>query len=145
MNEPAHRAHRRPFWLAALVTCIAVPTAFALFMLVTSAISGGMAGVKRVSELLLLPFLIGVPVSAIAMFLFAMPVLMLFRERRLLGVLTVCALTIFVGALILPVAMTLFSRGDFIWVLMPWGAGCGALAGLVFCLTAGVPWRPKPA
>jgi len=103
LNAPAQRAHRRPFWLAALVMCLAVPLLFALFVLVTELLSSGLSGARGRLDFVWVSLFIGGPISAAATYLFAMPALMWFRQRGVLGIATVCAMTIFVGALILPV------------------------------------------
>ena len=127
-----------------MVTCIALPVAFALIVLVSELLTAGSTRAPSPLDAVAGSLLIGWPISAIAMYLFALPVLMVFRKRGLLGFLTACALTTLVGALILPGVLGLIFGGPFNVVLMAWGAGFGAGAGVIFCLVAGIPWRQAP-
>ena len=93
---------------------------------------------------MLLSYYIGGPISLIAMYLFAMPVLMFFRERGLLGFPQSCALTTVIGAMILPASLGFMFGGGLDAETVTIGAVTGAAAGVIVCLIEGVPWRSRP-
>ncbi len=126
------------------MTCIAIPLAFAPIVF-WSEIFTGQDTWKNLKDFVQLSYLIGGPISLVAMYLFAMPMLVFFRGRGLLGFLQVCGLTTLIGALILPASLSFMFGGGLDGDTVAIGAGTGAVAGIAFCLLAGVPWRPRPS
>lgn len=131
--------HRRPLWVAALVTCLTIPT---LFFFIAGYFDRDPAEPvrKNFAEQGPLALFAALPLTAIAMYALAMPLIVIWRNQGLLSLPRICAACIGAGV----VAMTFFClllQATPSLVLLAFAAGVGLFAGLLFSWTAGVRLR----
>jgi hypothetical protein len=83
---------------------------------------------------------ISLPISAGAMFLLGLPLVLALRACGLLIAGVVWSAAVSIGAVAMLTIYWIDGTGiglEAFW----FGEGCGAFAGLVFVLAAGIPWR----
>jgi hypothetical protein len=135
--------HSRPIWFAVLVTPWAVPLAFVLWSTLGILFTEGSSGLK--DWLVLFAFIaIALPVTYAAMLLLGLPYVLLLRACGVLTFPLVCIGAIFASVVVLPV---------FAWLTGPHippsglsillSAALGLLSGAVFCVAAGITFRPS--
>ncbi|MDW2981166.1 MAG: hypothetical protein WBG81_17035 [Rhodanobacter sp.] len=135
--------HRRPIWFAVLVTPWAVPLTFVLWSVFAVLFKEGTGGLKDWPVLFAF-FVVVLAVTYAAMLIFGLPYVLCLKA---LGVLTfplVCSGAVLAAIIAIPF---------FGWLtgphIPPSGASillCGALgllSGLVFCIAAGITFRPS--
>ena len=135
--------HSRPIWFAVLVTPLAVPLAFAIWSALAILFTGGSSSLK--DWLVLLAFIaLALPATYAAMLLVGLPYVLLLRAGGVLTFPLVCIGAIFSSVVALPV---------FAWLTGPHippsglsisiSAALGLLSGVVFCIAAGITFRPS--
>ena len=135
--------HRRPIWFAVLVTPWVVPLAFALWSTLAILFTGGSISLK--DWLVLFAFIaLALPPAYAAMLLLGLPYVLLLRASGVLTFPLVCTGSIFSSVVALPV---------FAWLTGPHippsglsislSAALGLLSGVVFCIAAGITFRPS--
>jgi hypothetical protein len=135
--------HRRPIWFAVLVTPWAVPLAFLLWSIFAVLFTEGVSGLKDWPVLLGF-FVFALPVTYAAMLIIGLPYVLWLRVRGALTVPFVCIGAVLAAIAAIPVLGWL--TGPHI---PPSGASIllsgalGLLSGLVFCIAAGITFRPS--
>jgi hypothetical protein len=131
--------HRRPLWVAALVTCLTIPT---LFFLIAGYFDREPAEPvrKNFAEQGPLALFAALPLSAIAMYALAMPLIVRSRNQGVLSLLRVCAICVGAGVVVMILFCLLLQVLPSL-VLLAFAAGVGLFAGLLFAWTAGVRLR----
>lgn len=139
------RQHRRPLWLAALVTVFATPLVVTLLLKIADpffdeqllSTEGGSF------EEFVVMFAGGVPICAVSMFVIALPLMLALRHQGWLVVPGVCVVTALAGAIgfagVAYVSLRTRMGSDGLAL----GAGMGLIAGLLFSLVAGIGFRRK--
>lgn len=135
--------HRRPIWFAMLVTPWAVPLAFALWSTSVIPFTEDAGGFKDWPVVLAF-FVFVLPVTYAIMLIFGLPYVLWLRPRGLLTFPLVC-----IGA----VLATVIAVPAFAWLTGPHiapsglsillSAVLGLLSGIVFCIAAGITFRPS--
>ncbi len=144
--DPAHPQHRRPLWVASLVTVFATPVVVTLLLYALD---------PFVDEELLNPdgdvleeFVVmlagGIPISAFSMCVIALPLILVLRRLGWLIVPAVLAVTALAGAAGLLGAARGFFGTRMGLEGLSLGAGMGVVAGVVFSLVAAVGFGRKP-
>lgn len=135
--EASLRVPRRPLWLGALAAACAPAVALAVASAADAFLRGDFIGLHGWPAMLA-TFALTLAVSSAAM-LAGLPLLWWLRARGRLSGVRVCTTALLVaGFALLAGALAgspLSVLGDLV------ALACGALAGAVFCLVAGVPWR----
>jgi hypothetical protein len=139
VNEATMPQHRRPLWLAALVTSVAVPIGYFLLVLAASALRNEAPG-DGTARAFGYTMMFGLPVTAGAMFLLGMPVVLMLRSMNSLRALHVCIGAAVAGGLALSLLFAMTGGNDH-GLSFVWGGLVGLFAGVVFCAVAGVRWR----
>lgn len=135
--------NRRPIWFATLVTPWAVPLAFALWSTFVIPLTEGVGGFKDWPVLLAF-FVFVLPITYAIMLIFGLPYVLWLRVRGLLTFPLVC-----IGV----VLTTVVAVPAFAWLTGPHispsglsillSAALGLLSGIVFCIAAGITFRPS--
>jgi len=136
-----HPQHRRPLWLAALVTTFAVPGVYvgaeAIHSLVTA---GSLGGDEYTISPLFGSMIAGLMVSAFSMYIVGLPLVLALRNAGKLTLPYLCLATAGSGVAGM-LALILLLNAPAHPALLAFGAGFGVLAGCVFGLVAGVRLR----
>jgi hypothetical protein len=94
-------------------------------------------------------FLIGVPISLSATWLFGLPFILYMRRRKSLNIAVVCLGGIFIGAIVFVVLVWLVSLPPHsmahVFGQLVVGGSLGLIVALAFCLLARVPFRSVDA
>ena len=135
--------HRRPIWFAVLVTPWAVPLAFVLWSIFAVLFTEGVSGLKGWPVLLGF-FVFALPVTYAAMLIIGLPYVLWLRARGALTFSFVCIGAVLAAIVVIPV---------FGWLTGPHippsgvsillSGALGLLSGLVFCIAAGITFRPS--
>jgi hypothetical protein len=142
VNAPPGKQHARPLWLAAFLTAILTPVLYLLgFTLI--ALVGGEFSSELAFRSLGFMFLFGLLPALGAMYFVGLPLVMLLRSQRLLTSWYVLAGAVAVGILTMAVLVTVIMKSPFEPLVLVWGAGLGAFAGVIFCISAGIPFRER--
>jgi hypothetical protein len=132
VTSPHPAQHSRPLWVAALVSALFVPVAFFCALLAVNAVRGEASGESTFRGIGFV-FLFGLPLSLGATYLvglpFALTVKYVVAGAALLGAFAIAGLTFVV------------LRAPVTFDAVAVGVAVGAIAGLVFCATAGVAFR----
>jgi hypothetical protein len=133
--------HSRPIWFAVLVTPWAVPLAFFLWSILTILFT---AGSFKDWPVLFAFFIFGLPPAYLAMLIFGLPYVLWLRSRGALTVPLVCIGAVLASVVAVPA---------YAWLIDPqipptgFGillfAALGLLSGMVFCVAAGITFRPS--
>jgi len=140
---------RRPLGLAFALTPLVTPLAFflicAVYFLATGEVHQGSSWLASLGFF----YLFGIPVGYIALGLLGWPLIALLRRQHRLSAVYVCLGAGIIGAVAFAAFVTVigthpnpgavFTSG----LAITGGLIAGVLAGLIFCLIAGVPWRMK--
>ncbi|HWG86738.1 MAG TPA: hypothetical protein VN679_03070 [Candidatus Acidoferrales bacterium] len=135
--------HRRPIWFAVLVTPWAVPLIFVLWSVFAVLFTEGTAALKDWSVLFAF-FVFVLAVTYAIMLVFGLPYVLCLKALGALTFPLVCIGAMFVPVIAIPVLGWL--TGPHI---PPSGASIlfsgalGLLSGLVFCIAAGITFRPS--
>ena len=142
MTSPPAAQHSRPLWLAAFLTAILTPVLYLLgFTLL--ALAGGEYSSELAFRSVGIMFLFGLLPALGAMFFVGLPLVLLLRSQRLLTSLYVLAGAVAVGILTMTVLVTIVMKSPLAPLVLAWGAGLGAFAGVIFCVSAGIPFRER--
>jgi len=132
--------HSRPLWLAALITALLTPAIFFGVLLAINLVRGEASGELAFRGMGFLIFF-GLPLSLGATYLVGLPLALLLRSQQLLAPKYVIPGAALVGATILSVLTLTILRTTLTLQAIAVGLGVGAVAGIVFCLTAGIAFR----
>jgi hypothetical protein len=140
VNAGGAPQHSRPLWLASLVTPF---VALIAWFVVVAALDVARSGPG--SEVAFRMFgaivMLGLPPAYGAMFLVGLPLLLLMRSQRMLTGPNVCLLATIVAVLTLITFFALIAEGWPEVELLGWSVVIGLLAGVTFCLVAGISLR----
>ena len=135
--------HRRPIWFAVLVTPWVVPLAFVTWSVFAVLFTEGTGGLKDWSVLFAF-FVLVLAVTYVPMLIFGLPYVLWLRALGVLTAPLVCIGAVFAAIVAIPA---------FGWLtgphIPPSGASIllsgalGLLSGLVFCVAAGITFRPS--
>jgi drug/metabolite transporter (DMT)-like permease len=144
--EPGeHPQHRRPLWLAALVTTFVVPAFYVGYEAAQALVTrGSLASDGRAVSPLFGIMFAGVMVTAFSMYVVGLPLVLALRREGRLTLPYVCSAAAAAGVAGV-LAVVLAFDSELHPALLAFGAGFGLLAGLVFGLVAGVRLRRQPA
>jgi hypothetical protein len=140
VTSPHPAQHSRPLWVAALVSALFVPVAFFCALLAVNAVRGEASGESTFRGIGFV-FLFGLPLSLGATYLVGLPFALLLRSQRLLTVKYVVAGAALLGAFAIVGLTFVVLRAPVTLDAVAVGVAVGAIAGLVFCATAGVAFR----
>jgi hypothetical protein len=135
--------HSRPIWFAALVTPWAAPLALVLWSTLVTFSTVGAAGFKDWPVLFAF-FLFGLPVTYAAMLIFGVPYVLWLRARGVLTFPFVCIGAVLVSVAAMPAyAWLIGPRVPPNWFSMLLSVAFGLLSGSIFCIAAGITFRPS--
>ena len=143
MNDPAPQ-HTRPLWLAGLITAISVPLACWAAIIVIEVANGGSFFGEEVMRSLGALMFFGLPMSFIIMFVVGYPLVLALRHFGRLSALNICAGGAAIGVLFALIGSRFIPAGQIDPELVLFAGGAGLIAGIVFCLVAGIPFRRAP-
>lgn len=135
--------HRRPIWFAVLVTPWAVPLALVLWSIFRVIFTEGVSGLKDWS--VLLAFLVFIlPVTYSVMLIIGLPYVLWIRRRGALTFPLVCIGAVLAATVAIPAfgwltGPHILPSGESILLF----GALGLLSGLVFCVAAGITFRPR--
>ena len=135
--------HTRPIWFAALVAPWAVPLAFVLWATLAILFTEGVAGFKDWPVLFGF-FVFGLPPAYAAMLIFGLPYVLWLRARGSLTFPLVCVGAMLASVISVPALAWL--TGPHVppsWSSILLSVSLGLLSGVVFCIAAGITFRPS--
>jgi hypothetical protein len=143
VNAPVAAQHSRPLWLAAFLTSILTPVAYLLALSLVSVAKG-----EYSSELAFrgagFMFFVGLLPALGAMYCIGLPLVLLLRSQGLLTIAYVLIGAIVAGNFTMVALVSVVARSPLVAEVFAWGSGLGLLAGLIFCIAAGIPFRRIP-
>ena len=142
-GEPAPQ-HSRPLWLAAFITAILTPVGYFFVLMLVSLVRGEFSAESSFRALGFLFFVVLAP-SLGAMYLIGMPLALLLRSQGLLTVPYLMACAIGTGVSTIALLTALIAQDFPVLEVLGWGLVLGALAGIVFCVSAGIRFRSARA
>lgn len=138
---------RRPLGLAFALTPLVTPLAFflicAVYFMATGEVHQGSSWLASLGFF----YLFGMPVGYLALGVLGWPLINLLRRQHRLSAGYVCLGAALIGALAFGAFITVIgthpNAGAVFTSGLAWAGGliAGALAGLIFCLIAGIPWK----
>ena len=141
-------SHSRPLWLGGLIAPLTGPVLFSLGLFIWLGISAGLSGLGDWYGILFVPFILGLPPSYAATWLFGMPYVLWLRRIGRLSAMTVCIGAMLAGGVTYWL-MEKISHEDRSTPTMLIGLAAGSVFGLaaalVFCWITGLWRRPLPA
>ena len=133
--------HKRPLWLAALLTSIGAPLVYYIGALALNVVTGGSFYSEEAFRALGFVIFIGLPASVAAMFILGMPFVLLLRAVGKLSALNVSLGAAIIGAVTSSMVVRVTGGTPEMLPELGVGALIGLLAGAIFSTIAGLRFR----
>lgn len=133
--------HKRPLWLAALLTSIGAPLVYYIGALAVNVVTGGSFYSEEAFRALGFVMLIGLPASVAAMFILGMPFVLLLRAIGKLSALNVSLGAAAIGAVTFSMLIRVSGGTPEMLPEIGIGAFIGLLTGAIFSTIAGLRFR----